>query len=317
MRVDVNAVRPARLRHAILERCAAQLGRAYRKSARSVGVGIGCRQRSGRVEPEWCVKFYVPKKVKRPRHQEPLPRFRDLRVSVAKKRYSVRVPIDVVEVGGVKLQGFVFNEKAPTDIGAPCAVVADSSGNERLLAAGHVVARNAKMRHAALGEPVCASGGAEIGTLDASPDMNVAPIDAALVHCTGDARAVLPRDGAAPVTRTASLDEVNAANHEGYRLLSWVESRPCRFVAVVKDFVIANTYAAGPVTFPLLMQFEAECHRGDSGALVVDAKGRGVCMHVLGTDADDNPAEKISFGVPLSAIFEAITPGNRSWRVVA
>jgi len=311
---DLEALQPD-LRHAILSRCARQAARRLVQTTGSLAVGFGRRQTRRRHRPrgEWCLKFYVPRKVERPAPARlPVPKVLRMTATVDGVRYRVAIPTDVVSLRGLAAHArpapAIFNAAAPAELGCACAEVAPEAGAPRfLLTAGHVAARNREVADAPLGETVLATGGLAVGALAAAPAMGDRSLDAALVRLEMDALPLLPRWGTA-VSGVVAPGRLSPGQE--LRLLARRAARPAFFVGVIQDLAVEGVYAAGRAVFRTLLHCQAACRPGDSGAALVDQAGRLAGMHVMGTSADSHPDEYVSLAVPIGEICDGIFAGG-------
>jgi len=291
------------LRWRVLQLCSRQLDRRLRASTGAIAFGFGRRQRRGQVQPEWCLKVYVRRKVTRPPRSRVIPPELVLRVSIHGKRRRVRVPIDVValSIRPRAQQGpwsAVYNEGSPQLPGTLTAVVRSEQYGDLLLAAGHVAARNTILSAPCAGERIMMGDGACIGALFFAPDLSVSPLDVALISPFDNLDAIpariLPRPHG-PVTSVRPHQSLGAAHNERFELLSFLDTRMMIFAGCIPQLTIPG-YAVGNVEFRNVLHFQCASRGGDSGALVVDSGNRGVGMHVLGTGMGE------AFALPLDTI---------------
>lgn len=305
---DFSAL-PPRRRLEALEKIARQLRRLTRKWGASY-IGVGRRHRNDTLRDEWCIKVFVPAKLETPSGKRAIPPVIVRRVRLGGKRYSVRVPTDVVVAArAVRPQAqagdcaSIYNEHCKEEQGAATALV-DGRETERrfLLAAAHVVARTLSVTNPTAGEGVMQTGDLPLGTLSYAPRMQERPIDAALVELTASSNPTFLRR-TAPVTKVCPESDLLGQPMGSYSLLSWRYKKPMTFVTWLYDFPVPGVYAGGDVVFPKLMQFEGAAKGGDSGALIVDNQNRAVGMHILGI-----PDEQTSFCLPVSSLLSSLHP---------
>jgi hypothetical protein len=271
-------------------------------------LGIGRRKRQGKLADEWCVKFYVTRKVKHPAKTRSVPKSITLSITSGRQRHRIRLATDVVAVGDLKVRcaplAYIYNENSPAEQGAATAVVEKTPGGNRfLLAAGHVAARNLVVANASPCEQILKLGGEVIGALSFAPDLAATSVDAALVTLlTAPFAEFLRRVGDQPVTTICPIDEVHASPAADYTMLSWFTARPMCFEGLATDTPVK--YAVGTVTFPLLLHFDCAAMGGDSGSLVVDEENRAVGMHILGKAGSE------SFCLPIEKVLEACAQGG-------
>lgn len=239
-----------------------RLGKRWKKRTGAVFLGLGRRKREGSLVDEWCVKFYVGHKVKRPAKQKKVPKYVSFHVIVKGRHYKMRFPTDVVVAKGPGHIGFqdarisfIYNENLQEKKGSVAALVEEPKSRERfLLTAGHVAARNTVVAPAVIGECVLDKDETVVGTLAYAPDLASTPVDAALVSpSTNSVSNLLRRIDDQPVTEVCPLQEVLEGAPDRYTMLSWVKQR----VMVFHDYVVdyQHPYKVGTVTFPYLLLF--------------------------------------------------------------
>ena len=294
-----------------------RLAKRWMKRTGALFLGLGRRKREGSLVDEWCVKFYVGRKLKRPDKRKKIPGSVSLRLTTRGHQSSIRLPTDVVAVKRLKHLctqagriAYIYNENSPKTQGSLAALVEEPEMKTQfLLTAGHVGARNLETAHANPGERVFDRDGSEVGSLAFAPDMSTVPVDAALVSpSTTSVSHLLRRKNDQPVTDVCPLQEVIAGAPDGYTMLSWVKERMMIFHGC--SYGVPYTYKVGVVIFPTLMHFECSATTGDSGALVVDGRNRAVGMHILGIEGEE------SFCLPIDDVLRKCTPGG-PLRIVA
>jgi hypothetical protein len=285
--------------------------RRWKTQTGALFLGIGRRKRRGNIVDEWCVKFYVRRKSRRPAKGRTIPQYITIRITSEGKRHALRLPTDVVSIPPLRPMAvhaakvaYIYNENSPNQQGSVAAVVeiADS-GQRYLLTAGHVAARLSEVATANPGERILDEEGNLVGNLAYAPDLTRIPTDAALIRPAGDSAAGLPRriDGR-PVTEVCPLGGLHKGGPGGYKMLSWIDERFTFWIGWAYD--IAVKYKAGTITFPRLLEFDCSATGGDSGSLVVDEQNRAIGMHILGIEG------RTSFCLPIEVILETCTPGG-------
>jgi hypothetical protein len=288
-----------------------RLGKRWKKRTGSLFLGLGRRKRKGDLLDEWCVKFYVGRKVKRPAKQKKVPNYVSFHIILKDRRHIIRLPTDVVVAKGrghIGVQdgriSYIYNENLEEKQGSVAALVEESKTRERfLLTAGHVAARNTVIAPAILGERILDKDGNVVGTLAYAPDLSSTPVDAALVSpSTNSVSNLLQRVNDQPVTKVCPLQQVYKGARDGYTMLSWVKPRVMVFHAAVFDY--QQHYKVGTVIFSSLLHFDCSATGGDSGSLVVDSKNRAVGLHIMGIEGSE------SFCIPIDDVLRQCTPGS-------
>lgn len=280
-------------------------------------LGIGRRKQAGKLGDEWCVKFYVTRKTRRPREERRVPRNITLTVRTRGRLHRIRLASDVVAIAGLRPIlaqsgpiSYIYNEEAPDAKGSVAGVLQEGeSGPRFLLTAGHVAARTLTATAASPGEPVLDEDGNVIGTLSFAPDIAKTSVDAALISPSSSVSYpdLLRRTDGQAVNEVCPLQEASASASADYKMLSWIKERLMWFHGYSVD--VQQAYKVGMVTFPLLLHFDCSATGGDSGALVVDAQNRAVGMHILGIEGSD------SFCLPIETVLEQCAR-NTSLRII-
>jgi hypothetical protein len=287
------------------------IARRFRRATGATAVGVGLRQRRRRVRDEWCAKFYVQRKSKRPGRRR-VPKCIEVTIRLDGRRRRISLPTDVVETRHIRHHGaggaYLANHLTPDEVGTPCALVRASDGMLFFLTAGPVAARNREEPVFVRGEQIDADADEHpIGSLAFAPSMGTDSIDAALVEVTVEQpEGLLPRVTTGPVRSVAP--EIAPLTDEPFFLLSSRRAAPVpmRFVGIVVDMQW-DFYAVKPAVFREMLHFTGICKGGDSGSLIVDSETRAVAMHLMGRDAEAAAAYD-AYAVSIATVLGKLRP---------
>ena len=282
------------------------------------GVAFGYKETAGELTRQLCVRFYVRKKIVRPGAVRSIPRVLRVRVQHKGVRYAFAVPTDLIEAPGIdrlethakrpKLAPSIFHSTNPNEYGTATALVADPSGTRYILSAAHVVACVLRAPPVVLDSLIDSDTKPGVGTLNAYPMVGSSGIDAAVVRpALTSPETLVPRPGDVPVTVECPESELFLQDPGGFTMYSFRRTRSMTLHAVHPNFTVKDVYAEGPVTLPLIFEFQCGAEGGDSGSLVVDAHGRGVGMHIMGMKGES----QLGYSVPIRRVLNGVVPGTR------
>ncbi len=313
---DVESL-PPEVRFKLLLRATQQLRRRFAADRGIRSVAFGYKHTAGELTRTLCVRFYVRRKIVRPGEARAIPKSIRVRVQHEGVRYAFTVPTDIIEAPGIdrlethakrpKLAPSIFNTTNPNEYGTATALVTDAAGGTSLLTAAHVAACVLLSPSAALGTAVDSDNAPGVGTLAAYPAVGASGIDAAIVELSPgtDGRSLVPRPNGAPVAKVCPESESILLDPGSFTMYSFRRTRSMTFQAAHPDFTVSDIYAEGPVTFPLILEFECGAEGGDSGSMVVDGAGRAVGMHIMGMKGD----ARYGYSVPIGRVLAGVRPG--------